>query len=147
LRKAIKLAELLTSDDRIKTLLLLFLEAYTYFQNTEYKQSLIIAWVLLEEFYIEDLWLQCISKITSDERRLNKLKNWTVDQRLEALHISHVLTDEEYSLLMKIKEARNEAVHEGKIPQKDIVEKCLNLVFRVVQRYIGTYVGTKIHEL
>jgi hypothetical protein len=147
MRKAIKLAELLTSDDKIKTLLLLFLEAYTYFQNTEYKQSLIIAWVILEEFYIEDLWLQHISKITSDERRLNKLKNWTVDQRLEALHISHVLTDEEYSLLMKIKEARNEAVHEGKMPQKDIVEKCLNLVFRVVQRYIGTYVGTKIHEL
>jgi hypothetical protein len=147
IRKAIKLAELLTSDDRIKTLLLLFLEAYTYFQNAEYKQSLIIAWVILEEFYIEDLWVQHISKITSDERRLRKLKNWTVDQRLEALHISHVLTDEEYSLLMKIKEARNEVVHEGKMPQKDIAEKCLNLVSRVVQRYIGNYIGMKIHEL
>jgi hypothetical protein len=147
MRKAIKLAELLTSDDRIKTLLLLFLEAYTYFQNTEYKQSLIIAWVILEEFYIEDLWLQHISKITSDGKRLGKLKGWTVDQRLEALHISNVLTDEEYSLLMKIKEARNEVVHEGKMSQKDIVEKCLNFVFRVIQRYIGNYVGTKIHEL
>ena len=147
MRKSIKLAEFLTSDDRIKTLLLLFLEAYTYFQSTEYKQSLIIAWVILEEFYIEDLWLQHISKITSDGKRLGKLKGWTVDQRLEALHISHVLIDEEYSLLMKIKEARNEVVHEGKMPQKDIVEKCLNFVFRVIQRYIGKYVGTKIHEL
>jgi hypothetical protein len=147
MRKAIKLAEFLTSDDRIKTLLLLFLEAYTYFQSTEYKQSLIIAWVILEEFYIEDLWLQHISKITSDGKRLGKLKGWTVDQRLEALHISNVLTDEEYSLLMKIKEARNEVVHEGKMPQKDIVEKCLNFVFRVIQRHIGNYVGTKIHEL
>ena len=38
MRKSIKLAEFLTSDDRIKTLLLLFLEAYTYFQNTEYNK-------------------------------------------------------------------------------------------------------------
>jgi hypothetical protein len=58
MRKTIKLAELLTSDDRIKTLLLLFIKAYTYFQNTEYKQSLIMRWVILEEFYIKDLWLQ-----------------------------------------------------------------------------------------
>jgi hypothetical protein len=81
------------------------------------------------------------------KKRLDRFKNWKADQSLEALNISHVLTDEEYSLLMRMKEARNKVVYEGKIPQKDIVENCLNLVSRVVQKCIGNYVGTKIREL
>jgi hypothetical protein len=147
MKKAIKWAELLTSDDKIKTLLLLYLEAHTYFKNTEYKQSLIIGWVILEDFYIKDLWSQQISKITSDEKRLSKLGSWAVDQRLEALHISHSLTEEEFLLLTEIKDARNKVVHEGRMPQKDIVEKCLNFVSIIVQRYVGNYIGTKFHEL
>jgi hypothetical protein len=147
MRKVIKLAELLTADDKIKTLLLLYLEAFTYFQNTEYKQSLIMGWVILEDFYIKDLWSQCISKTTSNEKRLSKLASWTVDERLEALNISHTLTDEEFSSLMQIKDIRNEVVHEGKMPQRDIVETCLKLVLKIVQKYIGDYIGTKFREL
>jgi len=147
IRKAIKLAELLTSDKRIKTLLLLYLEAYTHFQNTEYKQSLIMGWVILEDFYIKDLWTSHISKITSDEHRLSKLESWTIDQRLETLNISHVLTDKEFALLMSIKGARNEVVHEGGTPSREVVEECLKFVSRVIQEYIGKYIGMKFSEL
>jgi uncharacterized protein YutE (UPF0331/DUF86 family) len=147
MRKAIKLAELLTSDNRMKTLLSLFLEAYTYFQNTEYKQSLIIGWVILEDFYIKDLWTSQVSKVTSDKHRLSKLESWKVDARLEALNISGVLTNEEFALLMEIKDSRNEAVHKGKTPSKEICEKCLKYISKAVQEHVGRYVAMKFSEL
>lgn len=147
IRKSIKLAELLTSDERIKTLLLLYLEAYTYLQNSEYKQSLIIGWIIIEDFYIKDLWMQYILKISDDKRRISKLGSWSVDERLEALNIAGILRNEDFSLLMKIKDIRNEVVHEGKFPEKDIVESCINFAAQVVRWYIGNYIGGKIHEL
>jgi hypothetical protein len=147
MRNAIKLAELLTTDERVRTLISLFHEAYTYFMNTEYKQALIMSWVILEDFYIEDLLSSTISKITSDKKRLEKIENWNIDQKIEVLNISHVISNEEYDLLMEIKKARNDVVHEGKAPGKEIVEKCLNLASRVVQRYIGTYFGELLPKL
>ncbi|MEM1583051.1 MAG: hypothetical protein QXK89_11185 [Candidatus Bathyarchaeia archaeon] len=145
--KMIKLAELLTSDSKVKTLLLLFLEAYTYFINTEYKQALILSWIILEDYYIKDLWLSITSKITPNERRQNKLASWKTDERLEALNISHILTNEEYDLLMKIKDARNDVVHEGKIPPKEIVEECLKFASKVTIEFLGRYLGEKLPSI
>ncbi|RLG16413.1 hypothetical protein DRN63_04215 [Nanoarchaeota archaeon] len=142
-----RLAEILTSDDEIKTILLLLLEAHTYFANTEYKQALLMGWIILEEFYVKDLWLSHISKITSDKDRYSKLARWTVDQRLEALNIAQILTNEEYNLLMKIKNARNNIVHRGETPSKEIVEECLKLAISVARSYIGKHLGAKLHEL
>ncbi|MCR6693003.1 MAG: hypothetical protein MRT15_11470 [archaeon YNP-LCB-003-016] len=146
-RNAIKLAELITTNERMKSLISLLHEAYTYFMNTEYKQALIMSWVILEDFYIEDLLSSTISKITSDKKRLEKIENWNIDQKIEVLNISHVISNEEYDLLMEIKKARNDVVHEGKAPGKEIVEKCLNLASRVVQKYIGTYFGELLPKL
>jgi hypothetical protein len=147
IRKTIRLAELLTTDDRIKTLLSLYLEASTYFLNTEFKQTLMMGWIILEDFYIKDLWTSRIAKVTTDNNRLSKLGSWNIDQRLEALNLSGALSNEDYDLLMKIKDARNDVVHEGKFPPKDIVEKCINLAFKVVQKYVGDHLGKRIVEL
>ena len=147
IRKTIRLAELLTTDDRIKTLLSLYLEAFTYFANTEFKQTLIIGWIILEDFYIKDLWASKISKFAFDNNRLSKLGSWNIDQRLETLNLSGELSNDEYDLLMKIKDSRNNVVHEGKFPPKEIVEKCIDLAFKVVQRYVGGHLGKRIVEL
>jgi len=147
IRKTIRLAELLTTDDRIKTLLSLYLEASTYFANTELKQTLIMGWIILEDFYIKDLWASRISKVAPDNNRLSKLGSWNIDQRLETLNLSGELSNDDYDLLMKIKDARNEVVHEGKFPPKEIVEKCIGLAFKVVQKYVGDHLGKRIVEL
>lgn len=147
IKKTLRLAELLTEDDRIKTLLLLHLEAFSYFINTEYKQALIMAWIILEDFYVKDLWATHISKVTSDKNRQSKLWSWNIDQRLEALNLSNAISNDEYDLLMKIKDARNDVVHEGKFPNKEIVEKCVNLAIKIVKKYVGEHLGTKIVEL
>jgi len=144
---AIKRAELLTNNNNVKTLLLLFLEVHTHYMNGEDKQALVIGWVILVDFYIKELWSSYISKITQDKDRLDKLGSWDVDRRLEALNLAHTLTTEEYDLLMKIKDARNETVHEGKDPKKDIVEKCLEFVSNITRKSIGIQLGKMLPKL
>lgn len=141
-------AETFTSDNKLKTLLLLFLEAYTHFMNSEYKQALVMGWVILEDIYVKDLWAQVVQKRTGeDKHRVGKLGSWTVDAKLESLNISQTLTDDEYSRLMEIKDARNDVVHEGKEPAKEITEKCVNLTLEVVQNYIGNYLKGSLKSL
>lgn len=141
-------AETFTSDNKLKTLLLLFLEAYTHFMNSEFKQALVMGWVILEDIYVKDLWAQVVQKRTGeDKRRVGKLGSWTVDAKLESLNISQTLTDDEYSRLMEIKDARNDVVHEGKEPAKEITEKCVNLTLEVVQNYIGNYLKGSLKSL
>jgi hypothetical protein len=148
IKKSIKLAELLTSDERIKTLLLLYLEAYTYLWNSEYKQSLLASWIIIEDFYIRDLWEYLISKIANNERqRVDKLKRWSMDERLEVLNIAGVLDNEKYSFLMRVKDIRNRIVHEGKSPEGKIVVDCMKFVTQIVREYVGRYMGEKFHEL
>jgi len=147
LRRAIRLAELITTNERMKTLISLFHEAYTYFVNTEYKQALIMSWVILEDFYIEELLSWALSKMTHDEKRLSKIKDWSADQKIEALSISHAISNEEYLLLREIKKARNDVVHEGRIPRKELVESCLRLASNIVLRNLGTYIGGLLPKL
>ena len=147
IKNILRLAELLTKDDRIKTLLSLYLETHTYFENMEFKQALMMGWIILEEYYIKDLWLSLISKATTDNNRLSKLGSWNIDHQIEALNLSGELSKEEYNLLMEIKEARNKVVHEGKSPPKEIVEKCKELAFKAVKKYVEDHLGNKIAEL
>jgi hypothetical protein len=147
INKAIKWSEIITANERIKTLISLFHEAYTYFMATEYKQALVMSWVILEDFYIRDVWASEISKRISDKNRVAKLGRWHPYLKLETLNISLKIPDEEYALLMEIKKARNDIVHAGKTPEKEIVEKCLKLVSDIVRQYVGEYLAAKLPEL
>ncbi|MCP8317239.1 MAG: hypothetical protein H3Z51_10345 [archaeon] len=126
---------------------MLYLELYTHFMNSEYKQALVIGWVILEDFYLKDLWASHVSKVTSDKDRLSKLASWDADRKLEALNIAHIMTNKEYDLLMGIKDARNSTVHEGKEPRKDIVEECQKLVSKVIREYMGNKLGVVFPRL
>lgn len=147
MKKAIKWAEVFIVNPKVATLLLLHLEARTHFLNSEYKQALVVSWVILEDFHIKDLWSSQIQKRMSDADRLGKLGSWEVDKKLEALDIAGAITSEEYALFMKIKGARNEVVHEGKEPEKEIVERSLEMISTVSQAYVGSHLGTMLSKL
>jgi hypothetical protein len=147
IEKATKWAEILTADVRLKTLLLLSLEFQTHFMNSEYKQALVMGWVVLEDFYIKDLWTLQISKVVSDKDRSNKLGSWDVDRQLETLSLAHELNNDEYDLLMRIKDARNKTVHEGKDPAREVVEECSGMILEIVRKHIGTKLGMSLGKL
>ena len=144
--KTIRWAELLTTDERLKTLLLLTLETLTHGANDEYKQALILGWVILEEFYVNELWrTHVLSKVGNDRKR--KLRRWTVDSKLEALNIAGAVSNDMYANLRKLKSERNDIVHRGKEPSSDSVNLCLELIQRVVTDYMSKYLAEHIHEL
>jgi len=147
MEKAVKWAETLTSDVGLRTLLLLFLEFHTHFSNNEHKQALVMGWVILEDFRIKNLWTQLAKKATSDKNRLNKLASWDVDRQLETLSLAHMLDEDEYDSLMRIKDARNETVHEGKEPAKEIVEECSGMILGIARKHIGTQLGKSLARL
>ena len=83
MEKTIKLSELITYDDKIKTLLLLYFEAKNFFNNADYKQSLIIGWTALE-IYLKYLSSQNDLKIDNKE---------SINKHLKELHSCHAIND------------------------------------------------------
>ena len=144
--KIIRWSELITTDERLKTLLLLTLETFTHIFNSEYKQALILGWVILEEFYINELWKEhVLNKV--DKNRKGKLRRWTADSKLEALSIAGIMPSNVYENLRKLKNERNNVVHRGREPSSDSVKLCLELIHKVVKSYISRYLAEHMHEL
>jgi len=138
IKKSVKLAERLTEDHKTKTLLLFFLEAFSHFSNTEFKQALTAGWLVCE-IYIKDSWATYTSKLPPKRRK--KLEGWDVDKKMEVLNLRGMLQDDDYNLLEEIKLARNKLSHEGEPPPRDIVEKCVNLSFEIVKKYAKKRLG------
>jgi hypothetical protein len=136
IKAVIRYAEKITSNDKLKTLIMLYHEAYTHFIAYEYRQSLLFCWIILEDFYINDMFQHLIAKTVKSQERLKKLMRWTADQKIEVLSIVRAVSDDEYQQLMELKEYRNKLVHEGIAPSKDIVKLCLDIAFKVVDQHI-----------
>ena len=144
--KIIRWSELITTDERLKTLLLLTLETFTHVFNSEYKQALILGWVVLEEFYINELWKEhVLNKV--DKNRKGKLRRWTADSKIEALSIAGIMPSNVYENLRKLKNERNNVVHRGREPSSVSVKLCLELIHKVVKSYISRYLAEHMHEL
>ena len=111
--------------------LIFILEAFTFFENTEFKQSYIMSWAVIENF-IETKWDEFIQEKKIESDRKNKLKNpssWSTDYILEALNFAGKIKDREYELLMKLKKKRNGIIHKGVNVSKKEAKECLDLAF------------------
>ena len=136
IKAVIRYAEKITSNDKLKTLIMLYHEAYTHFIAYEHRQSLLFCWIILEDFYINDMFQHLITRTVGSQERLKKLMRWTADQKIEVLNIARALSDDEYQQLMELKESRNKLVHEGKAPSRDTAKLCLDIAFKVVDQHI-----------
>ena len=136
IERAIAFARRLENNPRLTAALVLALEAQTHWKYSEWAQALITSWIFLEEIYIDDAWKQFIrTKTVVPKPRLDKLENYNVDWKLEALNLSGKLSDERYSELMKIKTERNHVVHTGANPRKEIVGRSVILMVNFIRDY------------
>ena len=136
IKEVIRYAEKIMSNDKLKTLTMLYHEAYTHFVAHEYRQSLLFCWIILEDFYINDMFQLLITRTAGSQERLKKLMRWTADQKIEVLSIVRAVSDDEYQQLMELKESRNKLVHEGKAPSRDTAKLCLDIAFKVIEQHI-----------
>jgi len=131
-----KEAERITQNPEIADFLVLLLEAYTCLQNSEYMQSFMMSWVIIEK-HMFWLWEKFLREESVTRTRRDKLMNpaySTVDSILESLNLAGRLSIEEYDALMGLKNKRNDIMHEGERVTRNEADRCFQLSKKIVQQ-------------
>ena len=134
LEEIIQDARIIIKFEKLSEELRLFNEANTHLANSEYAQSFIMSWSVIERTF-SDLWRKKIDQKDVDEERLGKLTNpsqWSVDFILEVLNLGGEIDDDSYDLLMELKKKRNRFYHRGKQVVKEDAERCLGYAHRIL---------------
>jgi hypothetical protein len=134
LREFISEAERYYANQKLVEELRLFIESFTHLKDSEYGQSFILAWTIIERFLYE-LWEKKLHEMDIDENRHSKLLNtaqWTVDYVLEVLSMVSDISDIQYEEFSELKTKRNKYTHKGKVISKEDAERCLNRAREIV---------------
>jgi len=126
-KKILDDAKIIIKFEKLSEELRLFNEANTHLINSEYAQSFIMSWSVIERFY-SDTWRKKLDQKDMDEERLNKLTNsaqWSIDYVLEVLNLGGEIDENSFDLLMELKRKRNRFYHRGKQVTKEDAERCL----------------------
>ncbi len=126
----IKQAFEVLKNEKLTGNLRLYSEAFTHLKNSEYAQSFIMSWSIIERHY-SDIWRKLLDDRDLDSDRFSKLTNtaqWSIDYILESLNLMEQINDNEYDVLMELKRKRNKFYHSGKIVSKEDAERCLDFI-------------------
>src|SRR3989344_2355798 len=130
IQKALKIS----GDIETKEYLQFFLESYTYYSNSEYNQSFISGWIVIEK-YAFSIWEKFLGEKSITGERRRKLVNspfWTIATVVETLNMAEKFSKEEYDSIMQLKKIRDKFIHEGKAIEKEACEKLLDLTKLIV---------------
>ncbi|MFC1874657.1 hypothetical protein ACFLY3_00660 [Chloroflexota bacterium] len=134
IKKILKLAEELAPDQSSSTVLLMLLEGYTHLQNTEYTQSFLMTWIVIEK-WLDSLWEGLVQEKSIKGKRRKKLVEstlWTADTILETLNLVGSLSESAYREVTRLKRLRNNILHAGVRVAKTESEACINLASRLL---------------
>lgn len=132
----IREAERINQDPDLADFLVLLLEAYTCLQSSEYMQSFMLSWMIVEK-NIAWTWNKFLREELITRERRRKLTNsmlWTVDSILEALNLAGKLLSDDYTTLMVLKNKRNSIMHESERVTPEEAERCFNAAKGIVQQ-------------
>jgi len=135
----IQQAERISQDPDMADFLVFLLEAHTCLQSSEYMQSFMISWIIIER-HMSWLWKKFLREEHITRSRREKLMNpayWTIDFILETLNLAGRLPPDDYEALMRLKKKRNDIMHEGERVSQHEAERCLKVAKGIVQRRIG----------
>jgi hypothetical protein len=139
LQSVISEADSLYSNAKLVEELRLFIESYTHLSESEYAQSFILSWTIIER-YLYEVWHKKIMEMDIDEERHSKLLNtvqWSTDYVLEVLNMTHDVSEGEYEEFMELKHKRNRFTHKGKPVSKEDAERCIKTAREIVARKSG----------
>ena len=135
IEEILKRAEIIARDENLTELLVFLIEGYTHYFNSEYSQSFIVNWLIIER-YLYELWEELLKEREIKGKRKNKLTNtaqWGIDYIIEALNFTNKISKEDYKILMEIKNKRNKFVHRGEIIDKSTSKRLLDFTFKIVR--------------
>jgi len=141
----IREAERITQSPDLSDSLIFLLDAYTCLQSSEYIQSFILSWIVIER-HLYRLWERFLQERQIAGKRKNKLTNplqITIDIILETLNFAGQLSHKEYADLMDLKNKRNNIMHKGKMVTQIEAEKCFQKAKNIIRQRIIIHKKTK----
>lgn len=117
----------------------LVLQSSTQLRNSEYSQSFLTSWLILEA-YVGLLWnvhIKSKKPSKSRERKLMNPSSWTTDHMIETLNLAGEVDQKEYDTLMSWKGKRNRLVHSGVNVSEEDASQCLDWATKVARRVCG----------
>lgn len=118
----------LNLDTEYTNFLDFFFEAFTHLYNTEYSQSFIMSWTIIEK-YLYTLWEKTLKELNKElaQGRKKELLKWNLHPILEIMNLYGELDDPNFKLLKELKSKRNRIVHRGESCSKENAKKCFDL--------------------
>ena len=135
IEEILKKAEVISKDEELAELLIFLIEGFTHYSNSEYSQSFIVNWLIVEK-YLSELWLRTLNEREIKGKRKDKLTNpaqWSLDYVIETLNLAGELDNDTYKELMDLKTKRNKFVHGGEAVDKSACEKLMSFSFKIVE--------------
>lgn len=117
----------------------LWLETYTHFRNSEFPESFVVGWIIVERF-LSRIWedfLRDKGVYGERESKLTSPGQWSIDYVIETLNLSGTVTDDQYKLFMDLKGKRNSFVHRGRSIRREDAENCLELATKPCDERFG----------
>lgn len=127
-------AEKILPYEKLSEDLRLLNEGMTHINNSEFAQSFIMNWSVIERHY-SNFWREILFQKDIEHDRLSKLSNpnqWTIDYILEVLNLQNKIDENSYDLLMELKRKRNRFYHSGKQVTKDDAELCFRYAMKLL---------------
>lgn len=115
-------------DDFTLNLLQIFGEVYTHFQRTEYPQTILLAWTMVEK------WYASIQDRVAKAEKLTKTRRYNRVQDIIQLLETEALIDRDVaSQMYQLRLLRNEVVHTLKYVTKEEAQFALSTVVSILQ--------------
>jgi hypothetical protein len=131
LRKAERVTQSAPASETLRFLL----EAYTHFQNSDYLESFVLSWLIVEKD-VYSRWDRYLGDKSIQGSRKGKLENpgvWTADVVIEELSLSGEISSNDYNKLMSMKTVRNNIIHKGERVSKEQADELLELALEIVR--------------
>ena len=115
MKMIINVAENVSHDKTINESLLFLLESFTHFYNSEFSQSFLFSWLVVEK-HISRLFEEMLSEKEVSNNRKKKFKNqdkWSMEAKIEVLNFTGMINSDDYKSLIRFNAERNKFAHQG----------------------------------
>jgi hypothetical protein len=139
IREIVNLTNKIINNQIVVSQLTFLLEGYTYMIHSEYSQSFIMDWLIIEKFFANK-WDELLNEkeITGSRKRdFKDADKWDAYHKLELLNFVGEIDNDKYQTLREFNTKRNHLVHNGEQIKKEDADTLYKMAFEIVKNSIN----------
>ena len=127
LRQIIANAETVSNDAYLRSVMSFLLEAHSHQESQEYRQSFVMAWLIIES-WLDKAWSDVLNEKMVSKTRQKQLREgnrFTAEVKSEVLNLLGRIDRDQLSKTTRFRKRRNNVVHEGYDPVQSESQEAL----------------------